>query len=559
MKKIVITIAIVTAACTPEREKTVARAKVQPIPKVHEKISGKVESPLKNQNVSASSRVSALSQDSKIHHRYLFMDSIATRGKEVEGRVDVASNPFVQFALSSESLKRDDLKTFIKKAHEAHDKGEIGGAQWAAFVAAEQAYKLTGSTFLITKVQTSAMNSKVAATFPGVLGGVNPIKASLPLLWIRKFDGGIDPTNTDVSRVFASSLPLIGNEDLYEDMRESLSAAIQSYPLNPNLSDNERASSFVLFHRMFAQLLTLKGYTAAKYGKVDGKSAIPSLTDKMQSFDSASKVGYFIDVKANTPVALTTADITNYDPSKRFLLLGSGGANVASMATEVSFMRAMALAFEASSPAAYFVKDANSYIFGDVQSPANRAIIPGEAHSLALGLFAMELRNFAALHLAYVNEEGKDISVVGGEAAGISIHGQLSGHEVSELEIVLRMIELNLQLESAIEAILAKHNANPEQLKVMNSFYPAAIGSLLDLQDKLKALRLPLYILTKQFVKADRDLLFWSPKTGFEVPTGNKLSGDKKQRVGFVLRDLAVEMNQPMIFEDAEAILAGKL
>lgn len=564
MKKFIFTLNLfagcaLIAACTPQKETPTARANVPALPPVHEKpVSGKISNALQNQNLSAATRVSVLSQNSQVNHRYIFLDAVGKRGDELEGRVEVGSNPFIQFALSSENLKRDNIDTFLKLAHEAHDKGEIGGVQWAAFVAAEQAYKLTGSTWALIKLQTKAMNTKVAATFPGVLGGTNPIKASLPMLWVRKFDGAIDPTNSDVSRVFGASLPLIGG-DIYPDMQQSLAAAIQYYPFNLTFTENERAASFVLFHRMFSQLLTLKGYTSVKVGTIEGQSAISSLNDKMNSFDSFVRPGYFIDVKNNANVALTPSDISNYNPETRLLLLGSGGTNVANIATEVSFMRAMGIAFEASSPAAWFVHGPADYLFGDVQSTSTRAIIPAEAHSLSIGLLAMELKNFAARHIAKVNDLGQDVTQVGGEPTGMSIHGQLSGHEVSELEITLRMIELNVQLNAAIDALLQKAQTNPSELKAMNSFYPAGVGSLQELKSNLIQMRMPLYILTKRFIKTDRDFLFWDAKSGFSVPAGNHLTADKKIRIGTVLRDLALQMDQPMIYEDASQLLGGNL
>ena len=560
MNKTLLTLtALVTLACSPAREEVKQRTFIQPITPANEKLSKPYQSPLQSDNSSASSRVTTLSQqESKV--RFQFLNAFENREDKLVGRVEVALNPFVQFALSSERLKRDDPKAFIKQVEDAHAKGEISGLQWAAFVAVREVYQATGSTWGLIKFQTKAINQKIAATFPGVLGGGNELEKSLPYLLIRKFDGGIDPANSEIQKTLAASLPLI-TSDIHNDMRESLGAAIHNYPLNQNLNDSQRAASFVLFQRLFSQLLLLKGHTAVKFVVKDNLSSVPQLTDDKASFDSQIRNGYFMDPKTGKNLALTTEDIATYDPSKRPLLLASDlTGSLASLATELNVTIATALAFEASSPAAYFVNGPSQYIFGDVTSLTNRAIVPAEAHSLSFGLTVMNLKNISARHIAVVNEKGQDITVAGGDPAGMSLFEIQNGEKVVKLENVLKMIELNLQLDVALDQIISKHESNPTELKAMNSLYnePAVIAGMQDLRQKLSTMRFPLYLLTMRLVLNDCETLGWSADKGFSRLGGASISSERKQRVGRVLVDLGSYLDQPLITEIGSKLQTGE-
>lgn len=560
MKTLLILTSFFILACAPDREQSKERAFIPSIKVANEKISAKVQSPLKNSNLSASARVSALAQDTTAKTHFRFLHAFESRNEKLVGRVEVSANPFIQFALSSERLKRDDLKKFIAQVEQAHKNGEISGVQWAAFVVARQVYETTGSTWGLIKFQTKAINQKVAATFPGVLGGVGELEKSLPYLLIRKFDGGIDPSNTEAQKTLAASLPLL-TPDFHNDMRDSLSAAINNYPLNQNLSDSERVSSFVLFQRLFAQLLVLKGYNSAKYKVVEGKSAVSLLTDDQKSFETAARVGYFMDPKTGKNVALTSEDIASYDPSQRPLLLTSkpGGA-LATLDLELKVMGATALAFEASSPAAYFVNDPSQYIFGDVTSLINRAIVPAEAHALSFGLTVMQLKNISARNLAVINESGKDIAVAGGEPAGIVLFDQVGEQRKVQLNQILKLIEFNLQMDAALEQVIQKSEKNHAQLKAMNSLYEAEgmIANMAMLREKLKSMRLPLYLLTMRMIRNDREVLNWNPTTGFVRLKGESITSERKQQVGAILRDLGIHMDQPLILEVGNRLLSGQ-
>lgn len=561
MKILLITLSsLAVVACSPAREETKQRTFIEPILTVNEKLAQPYQTPLKNENLSASVRISALAQQES-EKRFQFLHAFENRNDKLVGRVEVVNNPFIQFALSSERFRRDDPKTFIKQVEEAHKKGEISGLQWAAFVTAREIYQTTGSTWGLNKFQTKAINQKVAATFPGALGGVNELEKSLPYLLIRKFDGAIDPANSEIQKILASSLPIL-TKDFYNDMRESLGAAIHNYPLQQNLAETERAASFVLFQRLFSQLLVLKGHTAAKFSVKNGTSSIPLLTDEKVAFDSQLRVGYFMDPKTGKNVALSSDDIANYDPMKRPLLLASNaksGSALASLDLELKVTSATALAFEASSPAAYFVSGPENYIFGDI-TQINRAVVPAETHSLAFGLTVMNLKNISGRHIAIVNAEGKDISVAGGTPAGMALFEEQSGQKLVKLENVLKLIELNLQFDVALEQIIKKHEKNPTELKAMHSLYmePAIILGMRDLRAKLSEMRFPLYLLTMRMVLNDRETLGWDQQKGFSRPVNGAILAERKQRVGKVLVDLGSYLDQPLIIAIGNKLQLGE-
>lgn len=561
MKKLLILTSFVALACSPAREESKARTFIRSIEPVNQKLDKPYQSPLKNQNASASSRVAVLAQNKEAKGRFRFLHAFETREKKLAGRVEVANNPFIQFALSSERLKRDDPDTFIKQVEDAYEKGEVSTVQWAAFVLARTAYQTTGSTWGLIKFQTKAINQKVSATFPGVLGGVNELDKSLPYLLIRKFSGGVNPANPEIQKTLAASLPLL-TSSIDDDMRQSLGAAIHNYPFNQNLSETERVSSFILFQRLFNQLLQLKGYTRVKYGFIKEHSAIPLLTDEKNSFDSTTQPGYFVNPKTGKNVALTSEDIAAYDPAVKPLLLTSSwvkGSALAPLDLELKVMTAAALAFEASSPAAHFVSGPKDYLFGDVTSLQNRAVVPAEAHSLSFGLTVMLLKNLSARRIAIINEQGQDVSVQGGEPAGIAFFDQVAADKKVKIDQVLKLIEFNLHLESALTDVIRKSEVNHDELKAMNSFYEhkAMMGNLVALRQKLIEMRFPLYFLTMKLVKAGREELVWNPQAGFaELPKG-KLSDDRKHQVGQSLRDLGTAMDQPLIVDVANQLSGG--
>lgn len=554
MKKLLVSLSLIVIACSPAREQTKERTFVQPVGQFSEKLGKAYQTPLKNENLSAASRVEVLSQQSS-EKRFQFLQAFENRNEKLVGRVEVAANPFIQFALSSEKLKRDDLKTFIKQVEDARDKGEIGGVQWAAFVAAREVYQTTGSTWAINKFQTQAINQKIAATFPGVLGGVNELDKSLPYLLLRKFDGGIDPSNSVIQKTLSASVPLLGR-DLDTDMRESLGSAIRHYPLGQNLNDSERAASFILFQRMFSQLLLLKGHSAVKFDVQDNQSSIKSLTDNKASFDTQTRNGYFVDAKTGKGLALSSNDIAAYDPAKRLLLFSAlPGGSVASFETVLRVMTATSLAFEASSPAAFFVDGPSQYIFGDVTSIVNRAVVPGEAHSLSFGLTVMNLKNINARHIAMVNAKGQDVTVAGGAPAGMALFDIENGQKVVRLDQVLKMIEFNIQLDQALEQIIKKDATNRKELRAMNSFYdePAnqpqvIIPAMMDLRGKLKAMRFPLYLLTMRLISSNCPVIAWNPATGFLPPALDcKIAVDQKRRTGRVIVELGSYIDQKLM------------
>lgn len=573
MKKILLLISAVLVACSPAREEEISRSVIPQMEVANTQvISAKIQRPLQDTSSSAEARVQLLNKGFEKKGRFSYLEKIELDDHEnLVGRIDIDTNPFVQYVLSPEVFKRDDLETFIKQVHEAHEKGELGTMEWVAFQAAEKAYRIAGSTWGLIKIQTRAINSKVEMAFPGVFGKVTPLEKSLSLMWLRKFDGALEPENSEIQRLLRMKLPLMAsphNEDLYTDFRRSMAAAAYFYPMQRerSLSSQEKAASFILFQRMWAQLLKIKGYAYADYSVVNGESAIQKLTDQDQAFGGKTRVGYFVDAVNNKAIALTPEDIASYNPAKRLLLFGmgtqtsEGRPQLANLGEEISFFGAMSLAFEASSPAAWFVKDPSQYLFGDVKSMSNSAIIPAEAHSLSFGLMAMQFQNLGARRIIKVNGLGQKLKV-GESARGIVL---IDDRNSVYLDYVLRLIEINLQLDLAISELQEMAERKPEQLQKMNTFYKdlnEMNKNFAKVRTNLKDLRLPLYFLAMEFVKKETTAFNWNPNTGLAVQVGADgktlapFSREHKRKTGTVLRDLGLYMNQPLIQAEAAELL----
>ena len=190
----------------------------------------------------------------------------------------------------------------------------------------------------------------------------------------------------------------------------------------------------------------------------------------------------------------------------------------------------------------------------------NRAVVPAETHSLAFGLTVMNLKNISGRHIAIVNAEGKDISVAGGTPAGMALFEEQSGQKLVKLENVLKLIELNLQFDVALEQIIKKHEKNPTELKAMHSLYmePAIILGMRDLRAKLSEMRFPLYLLTMRMVLNDRETLGWDRHKGFSRPVNGAILVERKQRVGKVLVDLGSYLDQPLIIAIGNKLQLGE-
>ena len=242
---------------------------------------------------------------------FRYFHSLYRKENAWQGALEIEDSPFVQLFFG-EKFVVDSNDGFLERAKKEHAAGHIGGMKFF-FVRMMHAI---GATKM---VQVPATNSKLEEAFPGVFGLPGPVETSLH--WKLASRAANDAIHADDTSILTARIPLFANAenwDAYaEGTRLSLAAAINSFRKED--SGRERLCGLVLLHQNFAQLLTLKGYEAAKV-QAPFRRNYPSRIEKLgitaPEFEKVAKPGAFFDLQSRKPVVLENEQIKAYDPRK---------------------------------------------------------------------------------------------------------------------------------------------------------------------------------------------------------------------------------------------------
>lgn len=383
----------------------------------------------------------------------------------------IEESPFTQLFLG-EKFQVDDEETFYQKAKAEREAGNIGWMKWMIV----KVLKAIGS---IKMVQYSATNDKLEENFPGIFG--EAVKGEGSLNW------KVANRATDLSRIRKDELREIltsrvqlfpGNgswQEYADSTRISLAAAAKAY--RDGADGKEKLCALVLLQQNFAQLLRVKGHYAPvslAYSRGGPNASIQKLSSNNPSFQRREVYGAFYDVLAKKSVVLENESIKNYNPSEKLISVIPSVPNgfpvfgAGKLSDAMALMEALLHSYEATSPAAPWVKTDADYLLGDILA-SERALLPSEAHALALGLLTVHFKNLAALHIKKVDQQGKGLAP-GGTAAGILLASERKSPNVFHVSLAdtMRFARIVFYLDNALKQFGRK---NPEEWAALNNTY----------------------------------------------------------------------------------------
>ncbi len=469
-------------------------------------------------------------------------------GREKKGSVSLSENPFTLFALG-EKFVLDTPEAFLQMALEGHRAGHVSTLQ---IMALRTAWRIPS---IFRSMQISATNDKLKEKFPGLFGEQDPLGGSLVVTLGRRAvagPSGAVPTadaflDTPVhAEILAARLPLYGST------RDSLASALTGiYRSNSEL---DRLCAVVLLQRSFSQLLSFKGYhspsvTTPASGRSRQPRIAPLEKGDRESLRDASVGGAFADPVTGQRVVLSPEDIAAYDPARGVKLVAHPAlAGPTQLASTLRALEVLVYLYEGTSPAAPWVREAGYSVLGDIQAANSRALVPADAHRLALGLLTMAFKNLGGMHVAKIGASGA-ILREGEAAAGITLlanptaPGRAPDRTVVRVEDAATFSRAVIFLDKALAdlaqvapARLAELNPVYTEEKTVaklvgsRTFSEARLAELLTaeerqsvLADKLAQLRMPLALLLARLLDNQGGCharIDWDLRTGVTAPQG---------------------------------------
>ncbi len=360
---------------------------------------------------------------------YRFMRGISQGSKGITGSVEPGGFPILQMKVG-EGIPDGNEDAFWEEVQRKHAAGQIVGMKYLLL----QSLKAVGKLDL---VMPAAISDSLSEAFPGIFGSDQDFSKSLPLLLTRKAVG----TGTSLVLELQDSL-IVKPLDLFpetlewsdwaDEVAKDLKASIDVLR-NSELGENEaqeRLCALTLWHRTFAQLLAIKGYTRPEIfiQPTTGRTYLKELNKKNPTFARLKRTGAFFEAATGEALVLSPQDIAQYNPATRYLWsqrnppasLAASEVAPASLTQHLAMMKGMAAIYQATHPASAWFEGGEKYLLGDIQNPANKAIIPYETHSLALGLLTMSFKSVGANAIVKLNAQGMQLKP-GEKAAGVAI------------------------------------------------------------------------------------------------------------------------------------------
>lgn len=461
-------------SCSNERNDPV-RKSIDNLSEVNKSQKSIIASPLISaiDDVNTPSACARLNEISDIKNQshpaiYSYFASLTmARSREWVGRIDVEQSPFMQLFLG-EKFALGTTEEFYKKAKEEYEAGNISYTKWMIV-------KLAYETGIgIEGLHISATNSKLEEAFPGIFGTAAPATTAIYWKLASKLLGA-NPNPVELRDTLTKKMPLFPGDGSWDSLADSSRVTIASAAktFRGNSSDKEKICAMILLNQNFAQLLRLKGYHAP-VSIVNGKkeSKVNELTSSRKEFPKKNVTGAFINVKTGKSIVLENENISSYDPAKGLLAVtsvvpnGEVSSKLGNVNDALAFMETLVYAFEGTSPVgATALKNNGEYLLGDILTNP-KAVLPAEAHSLALGLLTMNFKNLAGLHLKkfdYTGAEATNEDLQSGKkiAAGILLtHGALARGVVEiRLDDAIRFARVTSYLENGLGYFLKEKSA----------------------------------------------------------------------------------------------------
>lgn len=462
--------------------------------------------------------------------RFSFFKSFKLNNGQLWGAIDIIESPLTQLAITEQVVVPTN-EQFLKLVEEEHKAGRLSALKYA-FV---QSARLNET--ILTKVKFSAINDKVLTPFPGIYGKATDVSQSLNMLLAKKM--GFKNPSEELLSTLSTSLQLLPTDSfstLRQDVAMSLASAIRSLTTT---DIKEKMCSLVLWQRLFAQMLKLKGYRRPEITLVDASapatyisSHLVELNSEHAHFAVTHELGAFYDVHSKQQVQLSLQDLQSYDLLKRKLIPTLSPYQSLPQEASPKLSETLALletliyVFDATSPVQTLnpkVPTLLGKLFGEITDQNNMAVIPREIHSLTLGMINLLFQNLKTDNIVLVSKNGTRLTSENKKndekASGALLLEAASGSNENRmhLEDVLTLIRIATRLEANLNQ-LATHDAD-FWLKINPVYQPAVYDSLQKvLLVNLKELLLPLTLNALKMAEASDgscyDTMAWDERTG---------------------------------------------
>ncbi|MEQ1876351.1 MAG: hypothetical protein ABL958_06880 [Bdellovibrionia bacterium] len=506
---------------------------------------------------------------------YSFLREIHPTNGKLVGGTDIAESPFTQVYFG-EKFAVMSVEEFMKEVEKEYKAGNLSFLKYQAI----QAAHATGSEKAVRFFQYIGTNDKLEQGFPGVFGKTVDLDKSLNFLLMMKASA----TKFDINqhaRFVTARIPQFTSADwpqFTDDARATLQAIIKSGASDPSASDGvtERICGLVLWQRQFAQLLILKGYIQPELFLTEQGNLITKKVNKLSSdypeFKKLSRAGAFLDPTNEKTFVLSADDVANYDANKKPLYVAAHvptfgvQSNRADFGQTLNLLEGLVYMYAATSPAAPWVKKPADYVFGDIQDQKSPATVPGDAHSLALGLMRMNLKNLAKFHVVKLNASGGELKSGEALAGFIPMEDRTKGVSLSH---VIQLTRIAVVLDQALGYF---KNGTAETWAKYHPRYDRKtlamlLGDMLIPSEEVKKVlspeeyetilkptlvnfRLPLATLLTQMATGEKCVshLSWDLKTGTRKPTAFCDANEAKDAKA-ALRMLAMHIRAPFFYQ----------
>lgn len=383
-----------------------------------------------------------------------FSYSVANDGAvRAIGSVNLMNSPLIQFVLTQPAVERRvrevlamDDTAFLNLARERLDVEACEREepktnrcldnlnQWRGALGKQQ-------EGLLYQERPNAIARELRAKFAGVFGNADDMRLGKNdsvflnvLNRVGLFAPGAGSLNPiDAEAILSAEVPLFPFtrtwSDWLEDTKASVPAAIHG--LSQETDRAERLCALVLWQRMFAQLLLIKGYESPV---LTSEGHLPTLSTDATQIPKFNVPGAYFDRNTAGRLMLRPEEIPLYDPTlenavqlqvvnQTPLPRDRSPAVAAPLRDALDQFETYIWVFSATSPAASWAQNGN-YFFGDLVE-SDHAIAPFQTHSLALGLAMITLRNLGVNNLLPVDfENDRVLSASNGTALALLANGK---------------------------------------------------------------------------------------------------------------------------------------
>ncbi len=552
-KILLLILASLAVACSPEKEEFKTRTFVEPKSPGQgtNNVFKPVHSPVAQLGVGtttdACTRIEELSMmgvnDPMIRNDFAIFETFNYQTNEAQVYL---GNPFTEFVLT-ENIEVPGDEEFFQLATDRYNSGQLSWLEYNALKLAKSA-----NNGIYRKLKYGAVNDEVESAMPGLFAEGTAFDKSLYGSLMKKATdlSKLDPSF--INKYMTQEMPLFTSRvwsTRSQEMATSLRSALAGVygPENTFVPAEQKLCGFILMQRLFGQLLALKGYEAT-LPKSNGRLA--KIDSEELPFDTYDVFGGFTDPQGGS-VILSPDEIANYSPAKPLVLNPRPETQGKELEELLSYIESMTYILEATSPVNSWVAD-NDYLFGDTTNPESPALAPAEAHSLALGLLLIGFKNLAAQNIVFTNAKGQRLAE-GESAAGFALINPSVSTDETQLSIknVTSLFRTVVYLSDLLDRMSQK---TPDYLESMNGALtkstlaqllgrtmfaqeeldeilgPDGQGSIL--RNSLTDLQLPLVLMIKRFATMKGFCatdINWNLKTGQVAQDGQCSREDVKE------------------------------